>query len=241
VCYKEMKVIPAIDIMCGSVVRLIRGNPANKIVYSNNAVEMAMKWKAAGADMLHVVDLDATLRTGMNNIEIITKLINDVNIPVEVAGGIRSIDAVNEMFSRNAARVVLGTMAYKEPKSIRWLATKKADKIIISIDQFNGRVMIDGWQESGGSGVDDALKLFLAMGIKEFLLTSIDKDGTLAGPDILTLSHACSFPGAKIIASGGISSLEDTIRVRSAGCTSVILGRALYDGKVSMEKVKVIA
>lgn len=236
-----MKVIPAIDIMCGSVVRLIRGNPANKIVYSNNAIEMAMKWKAAGADMLHVVDLDATLRTGVNNIEIITKLINDVNIPVEVAGGIRSIDAVNEMFSRNAARVVLGTMAYKEPKSIRWLATKKADKIIISIDQFNGRVMIDGWQESGGSGVDDALKLFLAMGIKEFLLTSIDKDGTLAGPDILTLSHACSFPGAKIIASGGISSLEDTIRVRSAGCTSVILGRALYDGKVSMEKVKVIA
>jgi len=236
-----MKVIPAIDIMCGSVVRLIRGNPANKIVYSNNAIEMAMKWKAAGADMLHVVDLDATLRTGVNNIEIITKLINDVNIPVEVAGGIRSIDAVNEMFSRNAAKVVLGTMAYKEPSSIRWLARKKADKIIISIDQYNGRIMIDGWKESSGSGVDEALKLFLGMGIKEFLLTSIDKDGTLAGPDIVTLSHACSFPGAKIIASGGISSLEDTIRVRTAGCSSVILGKALYDGKVSVEKVRVIA
>jgi len=236
-----MKVIPAIDIMCGSVVRLIRGNPANKIVYSNNAIEMALKWKAAGADMLHVVDLDATLRTGVNNIEIITKLINDVNIPVEVAGGIRSIDAVNEMFSRNAAKVVLGTMAYKEPSSIRWLARKKADKIIISIDQYNGRIMIDGWKESSGSGVDEALKLFLGMGIKEFLLTSIDKDGTLAGPDIVTLSHACSFPGAKIIASGGISSLEDTIRVRTAGCSSVILGKALYDGKVSVEKVRVIA
>jgi phosphoribosylformimino-5-aminoimidazole carboxamide ribotide isomerase len=236
-----MKVIPAIDIMCGSVVRLIRGNPANKIVYSNDAIEMAMKWKAAGADMLHVVDLDATLRTGVNNIEIITKLINDVNIPVEVAGGIRSIDAVNEMFSRHAAKVVLGTMAYKEPSSIRWLARKKAGKIIISIDQYNGRVMIDGWKESSGSGVDDALKLFLGMGIKEFLLTSIDKDGTLAGPDIATLSHACSFPRAKIIASGGISSLEDTIRVRNAGCTSVILGKALYDGKVSVEKVRVIA
>jgi len=236
-----MKVIPAIDIMCGSVVRLIRGNPANKIVYSNDAIEMAIKWEAAGADMLHVVDLDATLRTGVNNIEIITKLIDDVNIPVEVAGGIRSIDAVNEMFSRNAAKVILGTMAYKEPSSIRWLARKKAGKIIISIDQYNGRVMIDGWKESSGSGVDDALKLFLGMGIKEFLLTSIDKDGTLAGPDIATLSHACSFPGAKIIASGGISSLEDTIRVRNAGCTSVILGKALYDGKVSVEKVRVIA
>ncbi|HET7344904.1 MAG TPA: 1-(5-phosphoribosyl)-5-[(5-phosphoribosylamino)methylideneamino]imidazole-4-carboxamide isomerase [Nitrososphaeraceae archaeon] len=236
-----MKVIPAIDIMCGSVVRLIRGNPANKIVYSNNAIEMAMKWKAAGADMLHVVDLDATLRTGVNNIEIITKLINDVNIPVEVAGGIRSIDAVNEMFGRNAAKVVLGTMAYKEPSSIRWLARKKADKIIISIDQYNDRAMIDGWKESSEFRVDDALKLFLGMGIKEFLLTSIDKDGTLAGPDIATLSHACSFPDAKIIASGGISSLEDTIRVRNAGCTSVILGKALYDGKVSVEKVRVIA
>jgi phosphoribosylformimino-5-aminoimidazole carboxamide ribotide isomerase len=100
-----MKVIPAIDIMCGSVVRLIRGNPANKIVYSNNAIEMAMKWKAAGADMLHVVDLDATLRTGVNNIDIITKLINDVNIPVEVAGGIRSIDAVNEMFSTHFQKI----------------------------------------------------------------------------------------------------------------------------------------
>jgi phosphoribosylformimino-5-aminoimidazole carboxamide ribotide isomerase len=160
---------------------------------------------------------------------------------VEVAGGIRSIDAVNEMFSRNAAKVVLGTMAYKEPSSIRWLARKKADKIIISIDQYNGRIMIDGWKESSGSGVDGALKLFLEMGIKEFLLTSIDKDGTLAGPDIVTLSHACCFPGAKIIASGGISSLEDTIRVRNAGCTSVILGKALYDDKVSVEKVRVIA
>jgi phosphoribosylformimino-5-aminoimidazole carboxamide ribotide isomerase len=236
-----MKVIPAIDIMCGNVVRLVKGNLANKIVYSNNAIEIAMKWKAAGADMLHVVDLDATLRTGKNNIEIITKLIKEVNIPVEVAGGIRSIDAVNEMFSRNAAKVVLGTMAYKEPSSIRWLARKKADKIIISIDQYNGKVMIDGWKESSGSGVDDALKLFLAMGIKEFLLTSIDKDGTLTGPDTTTLAHACSFPGARIIASGGISSLEDIIRVRSAGCTSVILGKALYDGKVSMEKVGVMA
>jgi phosphoribosylformimino-5-aminoimidazole carboxamide ribotide isomerase len=236
-----MKVIPAIDIMCGNVVRLVKGNLANKIVYSNNAIEIAMKWKAAGADMLHVVDLDATLRTGKNNIEIITKLIKEVNIPVEVAGGIRSTDAVNEMFSRNAAKVVLGTMAYKEPSSIRWLARKKADKIIISIDQYNGKVMIDGWKESSGSGVDDALKLFLAMGIKEFLLTSIDKDGTLTGPDTTTLAHACSFPGARIIASGGISSLEDIIRVRSAGCTSVILGKALYDGKVSMEKVGVMA
>jgi phosphoribosylformimino-5-aminoimidazole carboxamide ribotide isomerase len=236
-----MKVISAIDIMGGNVVKLVRGDPASKVVYSDNPIEIAKKWETAGADMLHVVDLDATLRTGSNNINIISKIIDTIKIPVEVAGGIRSIHAVNEMFSKNAARVVLGTMAYQEPDSIRQLAKKKAEKIVISIDQNNGIVMINGWREPSGSRVADAINLFIAMGIREFLLTSIDRDGTLKGPDVITLSHASSFPTAKIIASGGISSLEDIIRVRSTGCSSVILGKVLYEGKVSVEKVKVLA
>src|SRR5919108_5809932 len=117
-----MKVISAIDIMGGNVVKLVRGDPASKVVYSDNPIEIAKKWETAGADMLHVVDLDATLRTGSNNINIISKIIDTIKIPVEVAGGIRSIHAVNEMFSKNAARVVLGTMAYQEPDSIKQLA-----------------------------------------------------------------------------------------------------------------------
>jgi phosphoribosylformimino-5-aminoimidazole carboxamide ribotide isomerase len=236
-----MRIIPAIDIMDGVVVRLIRGNPDNKIVYSNNPIETAKKWETAGADMLHVVDLDATLCTGKNNAKIITSLINTVNIPIEVAGGIRSIDAINEMFDKNAARVVLGTMAYKEPESIRKLAKKKAEKVVISIDQNYGKVMINGWRESSSLGFNEAINLFMVIGIKEFLLTSVDRDGMLTGPDIITLSYASSFVGAKIIASGGISRIEDVIRVRSVGCSSVILGKALYDGKLGLEKIKMIA
>jgi phosphoribosylformimino-5-aminoimidazole carboxamide ribotide isomerase len=236
-----MKIIPSIDLMNGNVVRLVRGDPANKVVYSDNPIETARKWEAAGADLLHIVDLDATLRTGINNNEIIFKIIDAVKIPVQVAGGIRSLHAIKQMLNKNAAKIVLGTMAYKEPDSIRQLAKKRAETLVISIDQNNGRVMIDGWREVSDYGIIDAINLFMSMGIREFLLTSIDRDGTFSGPDVMTLSLASSFTNSRIIASGGISSLEDIIRVRSVGCYSVILGKALYDGKVSIEKVKAIA
>lgn len=235
-----MKIITAIDIMDGDVVRLIKGNPDSKITYSKDPVTIAKKWEMAGADMLHVVDLDAALGTDKNNIRIIIDIIKAVNIPVEVGGGIRSIEAVNEMLSKNASRVVIGTMAYRQPDSIRQLAKKVAQKVVISIDQNNGKVMINGWMESTGSDVNDAIKLFLSMGIREFLLTSVSRDGTLTGPDIIALSSA-NILDAKIIASGGISSIEDLIRIRSIGCYSVILGKALYDGKIGIEKAKVIA
>jgi phosphoribosylformimino-5-aminoimidazole carboxamide ribotide isomerase len=236
-----MKIITAIDIMDEDVVRLIKGNPDSKITYSKDPVAIAKKWEMAGADVLHVVDLDAALGTGKNNIRIITDIIKAVNIPVEVGGGIRSIEAVNGMLSKNASRVVIGTMAYRQPDSIRQLAKKVAQKVVISIDQNNGKVMINGWREFTGSDVNDAIKLFLSMGIREFLLTSVSRDGTLTGPDIIALSSANIFSDAKIIASGGISSIEDLIKIRSIGCYSVILGKALYDGKIGIEKAKVIA
>ena len=236
-----MRVIPAVDIMDGNVVRLVKGNPADKVIYGNNPVETAKKWEKAGADMLHVVDLDATLRTGRNNTEIVSRIIEAVGIPVQVAGGIRSIPDVKEMFRKNAAKIVLGTMAYKNPDSVRQLAKKNQNKIVVSLDQNNGMVMVDGWRETTGSGVIDSIIFFMNFGIKEFLLTSVDRDGMLNGPDIPTLSSAVSFTSANIIASGGISSIEDAIKVRSIGCSAVILGKALYEGKLSVERVKAIS
>ena len=236
-----MRVIPAVDIMDGNVVRLVKGNPADKVIYGNNPVETAKKWEKAGADMLHVVDLDATLRTGRNNTEIVSRIIEAVGIPVQVAGGIRSIPDVKEMFRKNAAKVVLGTMAYKNPDSVRQLAKKNQNKIVVSLDQNNGVVVVDGWRETTGSGVIDSIIFFMNLGIKEFLLTSVDRDGMLNGPDLLTLSSAVGFISANVIASGGISSIEDAIKVRSIGCSAVILGKALYEGKLSVERVKAIS
>ncbi len=235
-----MKVIPAIDIMGGSVVRLVKGDAQNKIVYGSDPAEMARKWEAAGADMLHVVDLDAAFGTG-NNRESIDKILSAVKTPVQIAGGIRTAEAAKDALEK-AARVVIGTMAYSEPETIRKLAKRHPGKVVISIDQSNGMVMIKGWKESAGIKVTDAISQFIALDVEDFLLTSIERDGTLTGPDIHTLATAAAFSEkAKIIASGGISSLEDTIKVKSAGCAAVILGKAMYDGRVSVEKVKAVA
>ena len=232
-----MRVIAAVDIMGGSVVRLVKGNPANKVEYSNDPVETAKKWENVGADMLHVVDLDAAFSTGSNS-ELIAKISQAVRIPLQIAGGIRSLEKAEEMLSM-ASRVVIGTMAYREPEVIRKLVKKNADRVTISVDQMGGMVMVKGWKESTGTTVADAISQFLAVGVDEFLLTSIDRDGTLQGPDIKTLADAAV--SARIIASGGISSIEDVIKIRSAGCSSVIIGKAMYDGKVSIQKVKALA
>jgi phosphoribosylformimino-5-aminoimidazole carboxamide ribotide isomerase len=245
-----MMVIPAIDIMGGSVVRLIKGDAQNKVVYSNDPAEMAKKWEGAGADMLHIVDLDAAFGpsgddknndNNSNNANAIAKILSTVKVPIQLAGGIRTPEAAKEALGK-AARVVIGTMAYNNSEAVKKLAKKYPGRIVVSIDQIDGNVMVKGWKESAGVKVADAISQFIAMGVEDFLLTSIERDGTLAGPDIETLANAVAFNDrAKIIASGGISSLEDTIRVKSIGCSAVILGKAMYDGKVSIEKVKAIA
>ena len=234
-----MRVIAAVDIMGRSVVRLVKGDPANKVVYSSDPVETAKKWEAAGADMLHVVDLDAAFQTGSSNAEIVKRIaVEAVKIPVEVAGGIRTTEAAEDMLSK-ASMAVLGTMAYSEQEAVNKLVKKYPGRIIISIDQKGGNVMVKGWKESANIKVGDAIAQFRAMGIDEFLLTSIERDGTLEGPDVQTLAEAAK--SARIIASGGIASIEDVIRVRSAGCSSVILGKAMYEGKVSIERAKAVA
>ncbi|MDQ3884898.1 MAG: 1-(5-phosphoribosyl)-5-[(5-phosphoribosylamino)methylideneamino]imidazole-4-carboxamide isomerase [Thermoproteota archaeon] len=232
-----MKVIAAVDILGGSVVRLVKGDHANKVAYSNDPVETAKKWETFGADMLHVVDLDAAFSSGSNS-ELITKIAEAVRIPVQVAGGIRSLEKAEQMLSIGS-KVVIGTMAYSDPEVLRKLVKKNASRIIVSIDQINGIVMVKGWKESTGTTVAEAISQFHAIGVDEFLLTSIDRDGTLQGPDIKTLTEAAV--SARIIASGGVASIEDVIKIRSAGCISVIIGKAMYDGKVSIERVKAIA
>jgi phosphoribosylformimino-5-aminoimidazole carboxamide ribotide isomerase len=235
-----LNIIPAIDILEGQVVRLVKGKLQNKIVYSDNPIEIAEKLETQGADIIHVVDLDATLTTGWNNnknnTEIILKIIDTIKIPVQVAGGIRSVDAIKKMFEKKAEKIVIGTLAYKHPQVLQQLSKDKVEKIVISIDQNKGIVMIDGWRQPSGFRIIEAIKFFMAKGVKEFLLTTVDRDGTLNGPDLDTLSYASNVNGAKIIASGGISSIEDIIRVKNIGCSAVILGKSIYDGKIDVKK-----
>jgi phosphoribosylformimino-5-aminoimidazole carboxamide ribotide isomerase len=236
-----MKVLAAIDIMNGDVVRLTKGDQSTKKVYSKDPVQVAKKWEKDGADMLHIIDLDAALGNEFNNLSTISEILRSVNIPIQIGGGIRHIENFEKIVSMGFSKIVIGTMAYRNLDDIRVLSKNYSDKIVISLDEINGNVMIDGWRSSSSYKIEDAINKFNKLGINIFLLTSIIKDGTLSGPDIVTLNSINTDRTSKIIASGGISSLIDVLKVRSIGCDSVILGKALYEDRLDIKKVKAIA
>ena len=235
-----MKSIAAIDLIDNQVVRLVNGKLENKTVYSNDPIETAKKWESDGADRLHLVDLDAALNTGKNNTDVILKIIDAVNIPIQIAGGIRTINTVNNFLEKKEfINVVLGTMAFKEPETIKRITKKKLCRIIIAVDHHNENIMISGWKEFSGMKLFDAIKLYQEIGINNFLLTNISKDGTLDGPDVNTIVKINNiFKSINIISSGGISDITDIIRLRNTNCYAVILGKALYDKKLTINQVQ---
>ena len=232
-----MKVIPSIDLMNGQVVRLYKGNPQHKTVYSNDPISIAKKWENTGADMIHLVDLDATLGLG-SNFELIKKIVSCVSIPVEIGGGLRSeslildaLDIVN--------RVVIGTFAFKEPELLQKLLTKLGpEKIVISVDHKDGLIVTHGWQTTTDISLIDSMNEFLHVGFTEFLLTNVNRDGTLQGPDLEFLKQACDLEKANVIASGGISNINDISKVKENNAWGVILGKALYENKITIEDAK---
>ncbi|MGY5152469.1 MAG: 1-(5-phosphoribosyl)-5-[(5-phosphoribosylamino)methylideneamino]imidazole-4-carboxamide isomerase [Candidatus Nitrosopumilus sp. bin_6a] len=232
-----MKIIPAIDLMNGQVVRLYKGDPNQKTVYSSDPVNIAKKWESAGADILHLVDLDATLGIG-SNIEIIKKILESISIPVEVAGGLRDKSLVLEM-AKLSKRIVLGTLAFKDKPLLKSLLSELGpEKIVISVDHKDGEIVIHGWQKGTGVKLIPSIKEFLALGFTEFLLTNVSRDGTLEGPDLEFLEQACNLPNTNIIASGGISNINDIADVKGKNAFGVILGKALYEKKISIEEAK---
>ncbi len=234
-----MKIIPAIDLMDGQVVRLVKGDPNNKTVYSNNPLEIAKKWQSAGADMLHIVDLDATLGRG-SNLEIIKKMLSELNVTVEVAGGLRDESTILEI-GKTADRIVLGTLAFKDKETVLKISDSLGKKkIVISVDQIDGKIVVNGWQKSTETTLLDGMNEFLQLGFSEFLLTSVSRDGTMQGPDIESLQKACSLENANVIASGGVSSIGDLQELKALNPYGVILGKALYENKISIEDAKKI-
>lgn len=236
---RTTRIIPAVDVMGGMVVRLYRGDPNKKTIYGDDPVATALKWQKHGADMLHVVDLDAALGSGSNH-DTVQRIVDAVSIPVQVAGGLRSVQSAIDAAS-TAERIVLGTLAFTDVKSLSHIVDEVgAERVVVSADHKNGSIVIRGWQDTTGVTVRDALaELSREAGITEFLITSVGTDGTLQGPDVSYLREACSISDRlNIIASGGISGAGDVSLVSDAGAWGVILGRALYDQKMTIPDAK---
>ena len=239
-----MKIIPAIDLMEGKVVRLSKGDPSKKTIYSENPLEIAKKWESAGADMIHLVDLDATLGRG-SNFEILRNITKSVKIPVQVAGGLRNEKIIEEALEF-AQRVVIGTLAFNDEAALgRLLVTYGKEKLVISVDHNDGTIVVNGWQQTTKLSLLVAMRQFTTMGFSEYLSTSIVKDGTLQGPDLepLKMIDLLAFNDdvtVNMIVSGGISNIEDIIKVKELNPFGVILGKALYENQVTIEEAKVI-
>ena len=232
-----MKIIPAIDLIEGKVVRLYKGDPDKKTIYSDNPLDIAKKWEAAGADMLHLVDLDATLGIG-SNFEVIRNVAKSVKIPVQVAGGLRN-EKIIENALEFAQRIVIGTLAFKDKTALgKLLAAYGKKKLVISVDHNDGMIVVNGWQQTTKILLIDAVNEFVEMGFTEYLSTNISRDGTLQGPDLKSLQEINEINNVNLIVSGGISNIEDVMKVKELNPSGVILGKALYENQISIEEAK---
>ncbi len=223
--------------MDGKVVRLFKGDPKKQTVYSDKPLEIAKKWEKAGADMIHLVDLDATLGIG-SNLEIIESIANEISIPIQVAGGLRDESKIVKVLGF-ASRIVLGTIAFKDKEILKRILSKFGkERIVISVDHIDGIIVVEGWKKKTGIKLLKGINDFVEMGFSDFLLTNVSRDGTLQGPDLEFLETTCAIKNTNIIASGGISNIDDIKRVKESKADGVILGKALYENLISIEEAK---
>lgn len=231
-----MEIIPAIDIIEGKCVRLTKGKFESKVVYSEDPVEVAIQWKTRGANRIHIVDLDGARMGKPVNKDIIKKIISTVDITVQVGGGIRSLDTIREYIESGARKIVLGSILFEDENFIKNIISDYQDNIIVSLDIKNEKIFIHGWERDTHIDYIEAGKKFKELGIQEFIYTNIDRDGTLGSPDLEGLKRFIELVNVRTIASGGISSMEDVKRIKETGASGVIIGKALYEGKINLEE-----
>jgi len=229
-----VQLIPAIDIMGGGVVRLRRGeeNAVTRYDAQGTPLELARLWCEQSAEYLHLVDLDAALGRGSNG-EIVKAVIDDVDVPVQVGGGIRNLEYARGLLDLGAGRIVIGSMVLEDPDSVAVLLDEYGGgRVVVALDHRLGVVLRRGWKEPTGWRLEAALGEFAARSVEWFLVTDVDRDGAMEGPDLGTYSRIQG--EASIIASGGVRSLEDLLQLRETGVEAAVVGRALYEGRFTL-------
>lgn len=236
-------IIPAIDLIDGCVVRLHQGDYGARRDYGEDPLARLQRYQASGVQLLHIVDLTGAKDPKARQIPLLRELLGSLSIPVQTGGGIRSADDVRSLLDAGAARVVVGSAAVKRTDEVAgWMKTFGADKLVLALDvrinkAGNAEVAVSGWQENSGVLMDDLIRAFEPAGLRYVLTTDISKDGTLAGPNTaLYAKLAQTFPNIDFQASGGIGSLDDIRAVSHTGAAGVIVGRALLEGKFTLEE-----
>lgn len=232
-----MILFPAIDIRDGKCVRLIQGDYDQEIIYNDSPTAMAKEWEQQGADYIHVVDLDGAKTGNSLNKEAIREIAGSVSVPVQVGGGIRSMDIVDAHIASGVSRVIIGTAAIQDQQFLKEAVEKYGDKIAVSIDARNGFVATDGWTELSDVKAVDLLEQLVGIGVQTVVYTDILKDGMLQGPNLVELEMMNNASAIDIIASGGVSTEQDISKLRELDMYGAIIGKALYEGKLSLIKL----
>lgn len=232
-----MIIFPAIDVLDGQCVRLIQGDYNQEKVYSNSPVDMAKQWEEKGAAYIHIVDLNGAKTGDSINKDVIIKIANTVNIPVQVGGGIRSIETIQSFLNNGVSRVIVGTAAITNQDFLKEAVQQYGEKIVVSLDARNGYVATDGWTDTSDVRAIDLVKKLEDIGVSTMVYTDIAKDGMLEGPNLEEQNEINRATSMQVIASGGITTKTDVDALAELNMYGAIIGKALYDGKLQFESI----
>ncbi|NPV26153.1 MAG: 1-(5-phosphoribosyl)-5-[(5-phosphoribosylamino)methylideneamino]imidazole-4-carboxamide isomerase [Firmicutes bacterium] len=239
-----MIVIPAIDLRAGKCVRLVQGKLSEETVFSDQPVEMAVTWEALGAPMLHLVDLDGAFAGEPRNLEVVQEIVRSINIPVQLGGGIRTVKAVSKLLEMGVSRVILGTAAIVKPRLVEEAVKEFGEQIVVGIDAKDGLVAIEGWESTVEKTTVELAQEMELLGVQRVVFTDTRRDGLMKGPNLDSTRELALAVKMKIIASGGVSCLDDIRALKQLeplGVEGVVMGKALYTGAVRLEDALAVA
>lgn len=232
-----MIIFPAIDILDGNCVRLIQGDYNKEKVYGNSPVDMAKKWESLGGEFIHIVDLNGAKSGESVNKAVIRTIAETLSVPVQVGGGIRSLDVIEGYIQSGVSRVIIGTAAITDKEFLQKAIDIYGDKIAVSVDARGGYVATDGWTDTSDVKAIDLVKELEAIGVRTIVYTDIAKDGMLQGPNFAEQEAIHEATKMDVIASGGVTTADDVTKLRELGLYGAIIGKALYDGKLDFTEL----
>ena len=234
-----MRIIPAIDIIDGKCVRLSKGDYETKKIYNENPVEVAKEFEDFGIQYLHLVDLDGAKAKKIINQKVIENISKNTNLIIDFGGGIRSEEDLQKAFDSGSKKVTLGSIAVVNPElCLAWLEKFGAEKLILGADCLDRKIKTSGWLENSETDVVDFIKEYQKKGFKEVVCTDISKDGMLQGPSTALYQEIIGNSTIELVASGGISNIEDVQKMKKIGCAGTIIGKAIYEGRISLEDLR---
>lgn len=235
-----LEIIPAIDLINGQCVRLTQGDYQQKKVYNSDPVAMAQEFEAAGITRLHLVDLDGAKARKVINLQVLKNIAKATNLVIDFGGGVQSEEDLQKVLDAGATQVTAGSLAVKQPEVVaKWLERYGAERIILGADVRNGHIAIHGWQEESEQKIEQFLEGYTQKGAKYCICTDVSKDGLLQGTALgLYQQLRTQFPDLKLIASGGVKTIDELVALQAMGCYGVIIGKALYEGYISLEALQ---